>query len=126
MGFFTELKEAAGNWLELKNLDLQSDMLISSVSGFETVNVKNDFRKMLWQEIQFSILNSSFEKYDVETVALIKMLRYYRMSGDDPVSLSIKEKLTSGIQKLRKLKGDDLDPAVLLEIYAVLGSRSEG
>lgn len=123
MAFFDDLKLLAGNWLELKNLDLQSDMLISSVCGFETLNVRANFRKKLWESIRNKILNSPRDTYDVETIAIMKMLLYYKGLGHDQLSLSLELKLREGIRKLRLMKGEGLNPSVSLEIYAVFGGE---
>lgn len=117
MGFFSMFATATGNLLDIKTLDIGSDMLIATVCQFEPLNVRKEFKKEISEHIKHLYINNIEEPYTNSEVAVIKLIIYCELSKSYP---NILKELQIGIRKIMQMEGDKMPNRTSIKIYSVL------
>lgn len=114
MGFFSALGAVAGNWMEVKALDAQSDLHISNICKFDPLRVKGLLRKQVSEAVKQMIINRLGPQYTVEDVALMKLLMYGKVFVDSHgTSDENCQNIIKGIKRLQQ--SEDIDPMLSIE-----------
>ena len=117
MGIFSRVAMAAGNLLEIKNLDIGSDMLITTVCNFEPLNVRTEYKKEITNYIKQLFVSNNDVAYTNSEVALIKLVMYCEMSKSHP---KIYKELQIGIKKIMQMEENKIPSRTAIKIYTIV------
>lgn len=123
MGFFSTLKMIAGNMLEVKNLDMGSDIFIATICGFEPLHVSPSIKRPVSEHVKNLYLNNLGPKLTVEDIALSK-LTLYAMAFNDG-SRDCKE-IRRGIEKMLSMGENSARGDIRLDARMVLAQDGWG
>jgi hypothetical protein len=105
MGFFSNLGAGLANKLELKTLDVESDMFLASVAKFDPLLVDNGTRKKVTALIESECLNSIDGGFYTVPEAALRKLNIYRQVFERQPDVLERIRLASG-RVLDKFPGE--------------------
>lgn len=107
MGIFSTIGMVAGNWLEIKNLDLDSDVLISNICKFDPHSVRSEVKKLMTQEVTNMWRTNMGAPYTSKEIALQKLIMYSSLFASYEETEKQFQEVQKGMQKLVHI-GDDI------------------